>query len=253
MPDKFNLSVCVVTYNEEKNIHDCLKSVVWADEIIVVDSFSSDRTVEICREFTDKIIQRPWKGQIDQKNFALNCAKYDWVLLIDADERLSPGLIEEVKRVLLEDDVQYDGFYFPRRVYYLGRWINHGEWYPDYKLRFFRRAKGRIGGVEPHDRVELEGGRVKYLKEDLWHFTYKNIFEQVQTLNKFSSISADEMERRGSFFSLFQILLRPMVRFVTGYIIRGGFRDGIPGFIIAIASSFYVFLKYSKLWEVKGK
>ena len=250
MREKFGVSVCIVTYNEEKNIRDCLKSVAWADEIIVVDSFSSDRTTEICKEFTDKTMQRPWKGQIDQKSFALSCAKHDWILLIDADERLSPGLIEEVKRELLEDNGQYDGFHFPRHVYYLGCWIDHGEWYPDYKLRLFRKAKGRGGGVEPHDLVELEGGRSKYLKEDLWHFTYGNIFDQVATLNKFSSISAKEMETQGRLFSLFQVLLRPLARFVTGYIIRGGFKDGIPGFIIAVTSSFYVFLKYSKLWEL---
>ncbi len=251
MAGKFSVSVCIVTYNEEKNIRDCLKSVAWVDEIIIVDSFSSDKTVNICREFTDKIMQREWKGQIDQKSFALSSTKYDWVLLIDADERLSPGLIEEIKKGLSEDSGEYDGFYFPRLVYYLGRWIKHGEWYPDYKLRLFRRVKGRIGGVEPHEKVEVSGGRVKYLEQDLWHFTYENIFDQLQTLNKFSSISAEEMAKHGKVFHPFQILLRPIIRFITGYAIRGGFKDGIPGLIIAAASSFYVFLKYSKLWELQ--
>ena len=251
--DKFSLSVCVVTYNEEGNIRDCLKSVAWADQIVVVDSFSSDKTTEICREFTDEVVQREWKGQIDQKNFALSRAKHDWVLLIDADERLSPGLIEEIKEELSKKNFEYDGFYFPRHVYYLGRWINHGEWYPDYKLRLFRRAKGRIGGVEPHDKVELTGKQVKYLKGDLWHFTYKNISAQMETLNRFSSISAQEMAKQGNAFQPFQILSRPIIRFITGYIIRNGFRDGMPGFIIAVASSFYVFLKYFKLWELQNE
>lgn len=251
--DKFSLSVCVVTYNEEKNIRDCLESVAWADEIIVVDSFSSDKTTEICREFTDEVVQREWKGQIDQKNFALRCAKQDWVLLIDADERLSPKLIKEIKKELSRKNSEYDGFCFPRHVYYLGRWINHGEWYPDYKLRLFRKAKGRIRGVEPHDKVELTGRQVKYLKGDLWHFTYENIFAQVETLNKFSSISAGEMAKQGKAFHPFQILFRPIIRFITGYIIRGGFRDGMPGFIIAVASSLYVFLKYFKLWELQNE
>jgi glycosyltransferase involved in cell wall biosynthesis len=253
MSDKVPVSVCIITYDEEKNIRRCLESVAWAEEIIVVDSLSDDRTVEICREFTDKVTQRSWKGQIDQKTFALSCAHHEWVLLIDADERLSPGLIEEVKRELSEGKEDWDGFCFPRRVHYLGRWINHGEWYPDYKLRLFRKSKARIGGEEPHDRVELVGkGRVKYLKEDLWHFTYKDISDQVSRLNNFSSISAREMAKHGRAFHIAQILLRPPVRFITGYILRGGFRDGIAGFIIAVVSSFYVFLKYSKLWELRN-
>ncbi len=252
MPDKIPVSVCIITYDEEENIRRCLESVALADEIIVVDSLSDDKTVEICKEFTDKVIQRSWKGQIDQKTFALSCAHHEWVLLIDADERLSPGLIEEVKRELSEDRKDWDGFYFPRRVYYLGRWISHGEWYPEYKLRLFRKSKARIGGEEPHDRVEFVGkGRVKYLKEDLWHFTYKDIFAQVAQLNNFSSISSKEMVKRGRIFHIVQILLRPPARFITGYILRGGFRDGIAGFIIAVVSSFSVFLKYSKLWELR--
>ncbi len=251
--DKFSLSVCVVTYNEEENVRDCLKSVAWADEIIVVDSFSSDKTTEICREFTDEVVQREWKGQIDQKNFALSRTKYDWVLLIDADERLSPSLIEEMKKELSKKNSEYDGFCFPRHVHYLGRWINHGEWYPDHKLRLFRKAKGRIGGIEPHDKVKLTGRQVKYLKGDLWHFTYKNIFAQVETLNRFSSISAQEMAKQGKAFQPLQILSRPIMRFITAYIIRTGFRDGMPGFIIAVISSFYVFLKYFKLWELQNE
>ncbi len=253
MRNKASLSVCIVTYNEEKNIRDCLKSVAWADEIIIVDSFSSDKTVEICREFTDVVVQREWKGQIDQKSFALTRAKHEWVLLIDADERLSPELVEEIKEELSKGNVEYDGFYFPRLVHYLGRWINHGEWYPDYKLRLFRRTKARIGGVEPHDKVDLTGGHLKYLKGDMWHFTYKNIFDQVQTLNRFSSISAQEIAKQGKAFHPFQVLLRPIIRFVTAYIIRGGFRDGIPGLIIAVISSFYVLLKYFKLWELQNQ
>jgi glycosyltransferase involved in cell wall biosynthesis len=250
--NKFPVSVCIVTYDEEENIRRCLESVAWADEIIVVDSLSDDRTIEICREFTDKVTQRTWKGQIDQKTFALSRAHHEWILLIDADERLSPGLIGEVKRELSEDNGDWDGFCFPRRVYYLGRWISHGEWYPEYKLRLFRKSKARIGGEEPHDRVELvEKGRVKYLKEDLWHFTYKDISDQVARLNNFSSISSKEMMKRGRMFHIVQILLRPPARFITGYILRGGFRDGIAGFIIAAISSFYVFLKYCKLWEMR--
>lgn len=251
MSDKIPLSVLIVTRNEEENIRACLESVAWAEEIIIVDSLSEDGTVAICREFTDKVIRRPWKGYVDQKSFALSRAQHAWALLIDADERMSPGLIEEVKKELLDDKGTWDGFFFPRRVYYLGRWIKHGEWYPEYRLRLFRRSKGAVVGEDPHDRVELVGGgRVKYLKEDLWHFTYKDIFHQVAQLNNFSSISVGEMAKRGRKFHLYQVLLRPLAAFVTGYFLKRGFKDGTPGFIIAVVSSFHVFLKYSKLWEL---
>ena len=249
-----SLSVCIVTYNEEENIRECLESVSWAEEIIVVDSLSNDRTVEICRQYTDRVIQRKWNGYIDQKSFALEHATGEWVLFIDADERLSPGLIKEIKKEISKENNEYDGFYLPRHIYYLGRWINHGEWYPEYRLRLFKRSKGCIGGIEPHDKVELttQGRmRVKYLREDMRHFTYKTISDQIRTIDKFSSISADEMDKTGKNFHISQLLLHPPARFITGYILRGGFRDGIPGLIIAVTCSFHVFLKYCKLWELK--
>ena len=251
-----SLSVCIVTYNEEDNIRECLKSVSWADEIIIVDSLSDDRTVEICRQYTDRVIRRKWNGYIDQKSFALEHATGEWVLFIDADERLSPGLIKEIKKEIKKENNEYDGFYLPRHIYYLGRWINHGEWYPEYRLRLFKRSKGRIGGIEPHDKVELTATgrtRVKYLREDMHHFTYKNISAHIQTINKFSSISAKEMEKMGKNFHIFRLLLHPPARFITGYILKGGFKDGIPGLIIAVTCSFHVFLKYCKLWELKKK
>ena len=255
--DKDNsLSVCIVTYNEEDNIRGCLESVSWAEEIIVVDSLSNDRTTEICREYTDRVIQRKWNGYIDQKSFALKQASGEWVLFIDADERLSPGLIEEIKEEISKENNEYDGFYLARHIYYLGRWINHGEWYPEYRLRLFKRSKGCIGGIEPHDKVELTAAgrvRVKYLKGNMHHFTYKNISAQIRTINKFSSISAEEMNKTGKNFHIFRLLFHPPARFITGYILRGGFKDGIPGLIIAVTCSFHVFLKYCKLWELKKK
>ncbi len=245
-----NISACVVTYNEENNIRRCLESLKWVDEIIVVDSFSTDRTIKIVREFTERIFCREWKGQIDQKGFALNCTKGEWVLLLDADECLSPALTEEIKATLGASMTQdCDGFYFPRCVHYLGKWIRHGEWYPDYKLRLFRRSKGEIGGVEPHDKVIIKG-KAGYLKNDLQHFTYENIAHQISTMNDFSGISAGAMKERGRRFHLYQILLRPLVRFISGYVLRWGFIDGIAGLIIAFISSFGVFSKYAKLWEL---
>ncbi len=246
------VSACVVTYNEENNIRRCLGSLSWVDEIVVVDSFSTDRTTKIAREFTDRIFYREWKGQIDQKSFALDCTRGEWVLLLDADECMSPALVEEAKRELTGGRERWDGFYFPRCVYYLGRWIRHGEWYPDYKLRLFRKGRGRIEGVEPHDKVILNG-RAKYLKNDLWHFTYEDIAHQISTMNDFSGISAVAMRGQGRHFHLYQVLLRPIATFLRGYILKGGFIDGTAGLIIAFVSSFGVFLKYAKLWELSAK
>lgn len=247
------VSVCIVAYNEEKNIRDCLESVKWADEIIVVDSLSHDKTVEICRNYTDRIYQRPWPGHIEQKNYALDLANHEWILAIDADERLSPSLIEEVTGELKFSGDTINGYYFPRHSYYLGRWINHGGWYPDYKLRLFKRNKGRWGGKNPHDRIILSEGSTRYLKEDLWHYVYRDISHQLKTVDSFSRITADIMEKEGNPFPLTQLVFRPPIKFIETYIIKRGWLDGLPGFIISIISSFYVFLKYAKLWEAKQR
>ena len=245
---KPKISVCIITYNEEHNIRDCLKSIKWTDEIVVVDSFSQDKTVEICRHYTDRIYQRAWPGHIEQKNFALELAKNDWILSLDADERLSPLLAEEIKKELEMPDKAADGYYFPRRSYYLGRWINHGGWYPDYKLRLFRKRSGRWGGKNPHDKILLKGS-ARYLKEDLWHYVYRDLSHQLKTVDSFSRITAEIMEKEGKYFYLSGLLFRPPMKFIETYMIKRGLMDGMPGFIIAIVSSFYVFLKYAKLWE----
>jgi glycosyltransferase involved in cell wall biosynthesis len=244
------ISACIITYNEENNIKDCLESVKWLDEIIVIDSFSNDKTVEICQQYTDKIYQRTWPGHIEQKNFAVEKASYDWILAIDADERLSPPLVEEIKREFNIVDNSIDGYYFPRHSYYLGRWINNGGWYPDYKLRLFRKKNARWGGKNPHDQVIMKGS-TKYLKEDLWHYVYRDLSHQLKTVDNYSHITAKIMQKDGKSFSLIKLLFRPPIKFIETYIIKKGFKDGFPGLIISIVSSFYVFLKYAKLWEIK--
>ena len=242
------ISACIITYNEEKNIRRCLESVQWADEIIVVDSLSTDRTVEICREFTDKIVQKTWPGYIGQKNFAIDCASNEWVLCIDADEMVSSELRQEILGEFQKADETVDGYFCPRRTFYLGKWIKHGGWYPDYKLRLFKRSKGRWGGADPHDKVVLSG-KAKYLKSDLYHFTYRNLSHQLKTIDNFSTISAEIFSRQGKRFNLINLLIRPPIKFITTYIFKKGFLDGLPGLIISVSSSFYVFLKYAKLWE----
>jgi glycosyltransferase involved in cell wall biosynthesis len=244
------LSVCIITFNEEQNIRDCLESVAWVDEIIVVDSFSQDTTVSLCRMFTEKVYEKEWQGHVKQKNCALQYASNEWVLCIDADERVSTELREEIERNLSMEGNSCDGYYFPRHSYYLGKWINHGGWYPDYKLRLFKKSKGRWGGQDPHDKVILNG-TTTYLKGELLHFVYKNVSHQLQTVDTFSTITATALDREGERFSLCKLLYRPSIKFFETYVIKRGFMDGLPGFIIAVTSSFYVFLRYVKLWELQ--
>ncbi|MCF6155019.1 MAG: glycosyltransferase family 2 protein [Candidatus Brocadia sp.] len=243
---KCPISACIITLNEESRIRDCLGSVKWVDEIIVVDSFSTDKTVDICREYTERVYQRAWPGHIDQKNYTIGLAKNDWILSLDADERLSPGLIPEIQEVI-RNPGDTIGFLFPRCTFYLNRWIYHGGWYPNYQLRLFRKGFGLFQGINPHDRFFVNG-KTRYLKCDIYHFTYENFSHQLRTINNYSDIFADVNER-GKRFSLFQLIFRPLWKFIQLYILKMGFLDGLSGFIIATSSAFYVFAKYVKLWE----
>ncbi|MDH3974504.1 MAG: glycosyltransferase family 2 protein [Deltaproteobacteria bacterium] len=244
------LSVTIITLNEEDNIRDALESVKWAHEIIVVDSGSTDSTVDICREYTDKVIYNPWPGMNGQKAFAKEQASCGWLLNIDADERVSPELEVKIK-TMLEKGPEYDGYFIPRRVWYLGSWIDHSGWYPDYTLRLFKRDRGRWAGTDPHDKVVVEGTTSR-LKEDIHHFTYKNVTDHINTMNRFTAVAAGEYEKKGKRAGFFNLVLRPPFTFFKKYILKQGFRDGLPGFVIAFSSAYYVFLKYVKLWELKN-
>jgi glycosyltransferase involved in cell wall biosynthesis len=241
------ISCCIVCYNEGRNIRRCLESVKWCDEIVIVDSFSTDRTVEICRAYTNRVIQRAWPGYVEQKRFALAQATHEWVLNVDADEEVSPELRDEILTVLRCNDPAVDGFYVPRLVYYLGRWWWRG-WYPGYRLRLFRKPKVRWGGVNPHEKVLLRG-QADRLHGNLYHYTYEDISDHLQTLNSLTEVAAQETARRGKRARVAHLVLHPFWRFLRFYFLRGGIRDGIPGLFVAITSAFYVFLKYAKLWE----
>jgi len=248
MRDK--ISACLTVNNEENNIRRCLESLRWADEIVVVDSFSSDRTVEICGEYTDRVYKHEWLGYIGQKELVKNMASSPWIFFIDADEEVSPELRDEILREFDSGaNRQYSGYEFPRLVHYLGKWIRHGEWWPDLKLRLFLKDKGVCTGREPHDRM-LVIGKVKRLESCLFHYTYENIADQVTTVNRFSSISAESMLLEGRKFSFKDMLFRPPFRFFKAYFLKRGFLNGFRGLIIATISAFGVFLKYAKLWEL---
>jgi glycosyltransferase involved in cell wall biosynthesis len=244
------VSACVITFNEEDNIRRCLDSLTWCDEIVVVDSYSTDRTPEICRTFTDRFYQHEWRGYIGQRNLIRTMAECPWILFLDADEEVSPGLKAEIQRALSETPDRHAGYEFPRQVYYLGRWIRFGSWYPDYKLRLFRKGKGTIGGVEPHDQVHVQGP-VGRMKHPIWHYTYADISDHIRTMNRFSTISSRALYDQGQRFNWIDFLFRPGWRFFKGFVLRSGWLDGRRGFIIAMINAFGVTAKYAKLWEIQ--
>jgi glycosyltransferase involved in cell wall biosynthesis len=241
------ISAVVICGNEEANIADCLESVRWCDEIVVVDSMSSDRTPDIARRYTGRVIQRPWPGYVAQKNFALEQATCDWILSLDADERCTPELKAAIEIALPPAD-GVDGFRVRRHVRYLNRWINHGGWYPDWKLRVVRRGRAKWAGVDPHDKLVTEG-QTRDLDADLIHFTYRDFSQQLKTIDRFSDVVVAEWVKEGRRPSLLKLLFHPPIKFLECYIWKRGFLDGWAGFIIAKASAFYVFTKHAKLRE----
>ena len=245
-----SVSAIVVCYNEEQRIEACLESLRWCDEIVVVDSFSTDRTPEICRRYTERFMQRQWAGYRDQKAFAHSQATKDWVLLVDSDERVTPALRQEILDALVHDNAAYAGYSLPRLVRYLHRWWWRGGWYPDYDVRLFRRERATWGGNDPHEKI-LVDGKVRRLKHHLEHYTYRNIDDHVERINRFTSISSRELKKAGGHWRLSDALLRPPVRFFRSYIIKRGFLEGFAGFYVAVTAAVYVFLKYAKLWELE--
>ena len=248
-PDLLKISACVTAGNEEDKIAACLASLSWCDEVIVVDSFSQDKTFEISKQYTPQVTQHAWEGYIAQKNYIRSLAHHPWILFVDADEVVSDELRNEIEGEFERGPGETVGYRFPRMVHYLGKWIRHGEWYPDIKLRLFRKDRGHSEGQEPHDRVVVDGG-VKTLRAPLYHFTYDNLADHIHTINRFSSISAGEKFGRGEKFRWCDLLFRPPFRFLKSYVVKHGFLDGRQGFIIALMSAFGVFVKYAKLMEL---
>lgn len=242
------LSVCVVAMNEAAKIEACLRSADFADEWIVVDSHSTDRTREIAASFGARVVERDWPGHVQQKNFALDQASHDWVLCLDADECVSPELRASILAALERQDPPA-GFECARRTWYLGRWIRHGGWYPDLKVRLFRRSAGRWTGVNPHDRVEV-AGRVERLAGDLLHRSYDSISDHLRTIDSFTTIAAREKHAAGQRAGFSGLVLHPFGKFLRMYVLRAGILDGFPGFAVALSGAYYVFLKYAKLWEL---
>ena len=243
------VSACVIAGDEEANIEDCVRSLQFCDEVVVVDSHSKDRTRELAAALGARVVEHDWLGHIDQKNHAVSLARNDWVLCVDADERVTPELKEAVLRVT-QGEPPCAGYEVARRNIYLGRWIKHGGWYPDAKVRLFDRRRGRWGGVNPHDHVKVDGP-VGTLGADLEHLSYRDVSHHVtKSIDFFSTISAKEKLSRGQSFITVQLLLGPPWKFTKMFFLRLGFLDGWRGFIVAMLGAFFVFLKYAKLWEL---
>ena len=249
---KPEISAIVVCFNEEANIGRCLESLKWCDEIVVVDSFSTDRTVEICRGYTDRVIQRLWAGYRDQKSFAHSQASKEWVFLVDSDEQVSPELKEEIASALACADGRVDAFAAPRLVHYLGRWWRNGGWYPDYDIRIFRRERARWGGNDPHEKILVDGA-VRRLNHPLFHYSYRDVADHWQRINRFTTISSGELRAAGKRWKWIDNLLRPPFRFFRSYVLKRGFLEGFPGVFVCATAAIYVFLKYAKLRELELK
>ncbi|MBW2039439.1 MAG: glycosyltransferase family 2 protein [Deltaproteobacteria bacterium] len=243
------ISIYVLTFNNERTIERCLATLQWADELVVVDSHSTDGTLKICRQYTDRVYQRKWTNHQEQYQYAADLTTNRWVMFVDADEEVPPELAQEIREELGTNNGQWDGYIAHRRTYYLGRWIKYGGWYPDYEVRIYDRNKGRWeGGL--HAKVKVDG-RVKVLRNHYLHYTYRDISDQIQTIDRYSQVAAEDMFREGKRFSLINMLLNPPFRFLKEYIFKRGFLDGIPGLVITISTMFYVFIKYAKLWELQ--
>jgi len=242
------LSVIVITLNEEERLRECLDSVAWADEIIVVDAESQDKTAAIARELTDHVIVRPWPGFAAQKNFGLGRATGEWVLSLDADETVSPALREEITAILAGSQAAA-GYAVPRRNVFWGRWVRHGGLYPDWQVRLFRRGRGRFVERAVHESVTIDGA-VARLRAHLEHRSYRDVADFLARADRYTSLAAEEWIAAGRpSRPVLDLVARPAGRFLGMYVARAGFLDGWRGFLLATLYAYYVLMRSAKIWE----
>lgn len=237
-----------ITKNEERNIAACLDSLKWVDELIVVDAESADRTVELAKACTPRVFVRAWPGYGPQKNFAMEQATADWVLIVDADERVTDELREEIRAELVRGP-RADAFFVPRKNLFLGRWIRHCGWYPDYRQpQFFNKHKLRYRDDLVHEGFEATG-TIAYLQGHALQYPFRDMGEYLRKMSRYSSLMAEQMAARGRQFRAHQLVTHPVFTFFKMYGLRQGFRDGMPGLILSLLYAYYTFVKYAKLWE----
>ncbi len=243
------LSATIITRNEAADVAAALESVRWADEIVVVDSGSTDDTVAIARQFTDRVVVREWPGYAAQKNVAAALASHDWILSLDADERVTPALAAEIRQSLATEP-PVAAFRVPRVTWHLGRWIRTTDWYPDHQTRLYDRGRARWTGAYVHETVQVDGG-LGVLAHDIQHFAYRDIADHLETIDRYTTLAARQMRDQGRRAGLLELAGHPPLAFLRNYVARGGIRDGAVGFIISAMNAYYVFLKFAKLWELQ--
>jgi glycosyltransferase involved in cell wall biosynthesis len=243
------VSVTIITRNEAADIGDALASVAWADDIVVVDSESTDDTVAIAKRHTDRVVVRPWPGYIDQKNYAASIAKNDWILSLDADERVTPALADDI-RSLMSGVPREAAFRVPRVTWHLGRWIRTTDWYPDFQTRLYDRRSAEWTGRYVHEAVTVRG-EIGRLRGELQHYAYRDIADHLETIDRYTTFAARQMHEDGRRAGILQLLGHPPLAFLRNYIAHRGILDGGPGLIISALNSYYVFLKFAKLRELQ--
>jgi len=249
------LTVTVIAHNEAPDIAAALESVAWADEVIVIDSHSEDGTVDVARRTGAHVEVRDWAGYGAQKNYAAARAANDWILSIDADERVSPGLATAIRELLQRGPVS-PGYRLSRVSHYLGRWIRSTDWYPDYHLRLYDRRAARWSERKIHESVEtldhaMKVRRLPRLEGELLHFPYRDISEHLAKIDRYTTLAAEQWDAEGKRGTAIQAFIYPRLAFFRNYVLRGGFRDGQAGLLISLLNSYYVFLKYAKLLELQ--
>ncbi|HKP47564.1 MAG TPA: glycosyltransferase family 2 protein [Pyrinomonadaceae bacterium] len=253
---KQKLSVCIITLNEEDHIREACESVSWADEIVVVDSGSTDHTKEIATQSDARVLENAWPGFAAQKQFAADHASHDWILSLDADERISPELKTSIENVLNESDdrITADGYLLSRRAFYMGRWIRGGGWYPDRQLRLYRKSRGRWQGAHIHESVKMDqGARVATLTGDILHYTVQDAGEHHRMIGeRYAPLGARQMFDQGRRTSPFKIATIGPATFIRNFILKAGFRDGFAGLTIASFAAHHAFLKHLELWELQN-
>jgi glycosyltransferase involved in cell wall biosynthesis len=242
------VTATIITLNEAEHIAAAIDSVSWADEIVVVDSGSTDGTVDIARARGVRVSSRAWTGYVDQKNHAASLAAHDWILSLDADERVTPELAAEVQ-TLLRSEPQRRGYRMPRVTFHLGRWIRTTDFYPDYQARLYDRRSARWRGDLVHESVEVDGG-VEYLRGELQHYSFRDLSDHVARINHYSTLAARQLHARGRRATLIDLLVHPPAALLRNYVLRRGFLDGSAGLLISILNAYSVFLKFAKLWEL---
>jgi glycosyltransferase involved in cell wall biosynthesis len=242
-----DVSVTIISKNEAQNIEECLRSVGWASEIVLVDQFSEDGTAEIAQQLGAKVFQEPWHGFARQKNLAVDKAIGPWILSVDADERVTSSLRQEIQEKLSQEN-EYSGYCIARKNFFCGQWIRHGGWYPDYTLRLFRKSEGHYEDRAVHEKVVVNG-KVGYLEHPLEHFTYRSVSDFLLRLESYSRLAAQELPAKSRSSILYALCLRPLFTFINMYLLRGGILDGTAGFFLAISYAYYTFLKYYRFYQ----